>query len=69
MLCVGRDQEIRADVHTRTRTSLERDNGQPIEEVIQDLLALLSGLSGDAVTNLGGWRQDAAVVADLRQTA
>ena len=53
MLRVGRDKQIRANVHTRARTFLERDDGQAIQEVIENLLALLGGLLGDAVANLG----------------
>ena len=41
MLRVGRDKQIRANVHTGARTFLERDDGQAIQEVIENLLALL----------------------------
>ena len=53
MLCVGRNEQIRANIHTRAGTFLERDDRQAIQEVIENLLALLGRLLGDAVANLG----------------
>jgi hypothetical protein len=44
MFRIGRDEDVAPDVHTRSGTLLERDDWQSIEEVIQDLLALLSRL-------------------------
>ena len=40
MFCVGRDEDVPADIDTGARAFLERDDGQPIEEVIQNLLTL-----------------------------
>ncbi len=52
MVCVGGDEDVFADVDPRSRTFLERDDRQPIEEVIEYLFALLAGLRGDAVADL-----------------
>ena len=52
MFRVGRNQNVRADIHAGTGTLLERDDGQAIQEVIQDLLALRGGLRRDAVADL-----------------
>ena len=41
MFRVGRDENVSADVHAGAGTFFERDDGQAIEEVIEDLLALL----------------------------
>ena len=62
---VGRDEDVPADIHAGSRTFFERDNRQPVEEVIQDLLALRRRLFGNPVTDLRRWRYNTAVVPDL----
>ena len=52
MVRVGGDEDVFADVDPCSRTFLERDDRQPIEEVIEYLFALLAGLRGDAVADL-----------------
>ena len=44
MFCIGRNQDVTPNVYTRTGTFLERDDRQSIEEMIQNLFALLSRL-------------------------
>ena len=44
MLRVGRDQDVSADVHTGACAFRERDDRQSIEEVVEDLFALVRGL-------------------------
>ena len=68
MFCVRRNQDVPADVHARTGAFFERDDGQPIEEMIQDLFSLCGRLLGDAVADLSRWCEHAAVVADLGKT-
>ena len=53
MLRVGRDEDVAPDVYAGAGTLLERDDGKPIQEVVQYLLALCGGLLGDSVANLG----------------
>src|SRR6266702_1155519 len=67
MFCVGRDKDVAAYVNAGTRTFLERDNWQPVQKVIQDLLAFRRGLGGDTVADLRRRIEDAAVVSDLGQ--
>ena len=69
MLRVGWNQEVRADVHSGAGAFFERDDGKAIQEVIQDLLSLGSGLLGDAIANLSGRLKNTAVVADLGEAA
>ena len=69
MLCVGRNQDVAADIHTSTRALFESDDRQPVKEVVEHLFALGGGLLRDSVANLSGRRQDASVVADLRETS
>ena len=69
MFRIGRNQDVRADIHAGARAFFERDDGQAIEEVIQYLFAFDGGLLGDAIANLRGRVKDAAVVADLREAA
>src|SRR5271170_4112973 len=45
MLCVGRDEQIRANVHTGAGAFLERDDGQAIEEVVEEIAEKLKGLA------------------------
>ncbi len=52
MFCVGRDEDVPANVYAGAGTFLERDDRQAIEEVVQDLFALCRGLLGDAVADL-----------------
>src|SRR5579859_5057456 len=52
MLGVGRDENVPADVYAGAGAFLERDHRQPIEKMVQHLLALPCGLLRDAVTNL-----------------
>lgn len=40
VLRIRRNQEIRSDVHAGAGTLFERDDGQPVEKVIQHLLTL-----------------------------
>jgi hypothetical protein len=53
MFRVGRNQEVRADEHTRAGAFFERDDGQTVKEVIENLFTLLCGLLRDAIPNLG----------------
>src|SRR5258708_6064909 len=68
MFGVGRGVNVGADVHAGTGSFLQRDHRQAIQEVVQDLLALLRKLRGDAIAQLRRRRQDAAVVLDLRES-
>ena len=65
MLCVARDEHVLGDVDSCSGTLLYRDDGQTIEEFIQYLLALLRGLRGDPVSDLGVGIQHASVISDL----
>src|ERR1700744_5092833 len=67
MGCVRRDEDVPTDINPGAGTFLERDDGEPIEEVIQHLLTFGGRLFGDPVANLRGGRENAPVVADLRQ--
>ena len=69
VVCVGRDENVFADVDPRSRTFLERDDRQPIEKVVEYLLALRAGLGRDAVANLAIGGQHAPAVADLRESS
>ena len=69
MFCVGRNENVPADVHAGPGALLERDDRKPIEKVIEYLFAFLAGLRGDAVANLRRRIEDAAVVADLGQSS
>jgi hypothetical protein len=69
MLCVGRNKQVCSDVHAGAGALFERDDGQAIQKMIENLFTLLGGLLGDAVAYLGRWRKDAAVVADLGEAA
>jgi len=40
VLGIGRNQKVRSDVHASSGALLERDNGQPVKEVVQHLLTL-----------------------------
>ena len=51
MFRVGRNQEIRTDVHASPGAFLERDDRQPVEKVIQDLFTLSGGLFRDPITD------------------
>ncbi len=53
MLCVGRNEHVLRDVYAGARALLYRDDGQTIQELIENLLALLSGLLRDSVAYLG----------------
>ena len=64
---VRRNQEVRADIHAGAGTFLERDDGKPVEEVIQHLFTLDGGLLRDAVANLHRRIKNASVVADLSE--
>src|ERR1700761_8743632 len=52
MACVRRDEDVPTDINPSAGAFLERDDGEPIEEVIQHLLALGGGLLGDPIANL-----------------
>ena len=52
MVRVGGYENVFTDVDTRAGTFLERDNRKPVEELVEDLFALLTGLRGDAVPDL-----------------
>jgi len=69
MLCVRRDEDVSPDVHSGTRTLFEGDDRQPVQEVIEYLLALGGGLLGDPVPYFCRRREDTAVVADLCEAA
>ncbi len=69
MFRVGRNEDVAAHIDTSTRALLERDDGQTIEEVIQDLFAFRGRLLRDAIANLRRGIEHAAVVADLSQAA
>lgn len=69
MLRVGRDEDVSAHIDAGTGAFFEGDDRQPIQKVIQNLLALLSCLFRDPVTYLSRRREDAAVIADLCQAA
>ena len=68
MLRVGRNEHVLRDVYPGARTLLYRDDGQTIQELVENLLALLSGLLRDPVAYLGVGGQDGACVADLRES-
>ena len=65
MGCVRRDEDVATDVDTGAGALLERDDGQPVEEVVEHLLALCGRLLGDTVADLGRWSEHAAVIANL----
>ena len=57
-------------MYTRAREpSLSVMIGQAVQEVIEHLFALGGGLLRDAIADLGRWREDTAVVADLGEAA
>src|SRR5260370_27460991 len=67
MLRIGRDKDVAPNVHAGAGTFFERDDGQTIKKVIQNLLTLLSCLLRDPVANLGRRREYTAVVTNLSQ--
>jgi len=56
MLCVGRNEDVPANVDAGAGAFLERDDGKAVEEVIEHLFALRGRLPGDAVAYLRGRR-------------
>ena len=68
MFRVRRNQDVGADVYTGSSPLLERDDGESIEEVIQDLFPLIRRLRGDAIPDLGRGREDIAVITYLRKS-
>jgi hypothetical protein len=44
MFCVGGDEEVTSDIDPRPGAFLERDDRKTIEEVIEDLFGLFTGL-------------------------
>ena len=69
MFCVRWNEDVSADVDSGARTFFQRDDREPVEEVIQHLLPLGGGLFGYTVADLGRRRKDATVVPNLRETA
>jgi hypothetical protein len=69
MFCVRRDKDVAPDVDACTRAFLQGDDRQPIQKVIQDLLAFGRRLCRDTISYLGGRIEDRATVADLSEAA
>jgi hypothetical protein len=69
MFCVRRYEDVSADVDSCARAFFKRDDGEPIEEVVQHLLPLGGGLFGNPVADLGRRRKDTTVVPNLSKTA
>ena len=69
MFRVRRNQNVSPHIHAGTRTLFQRDDGEAIQEVIEDLHSLFGHLPGDPIANLGGRRKDGAIVADLCESA
>ena len=69
VLCVRRNENVPTDVNAGSGPFLERDDGKPVQEVIQNLLTFGSGLFGDSVAYLGRRCENAPVITDLRETA
>ena len=68
MFRVRRNEDVSADVDSGARAFFERDDGKPIEEVIQHLLPLGGGLLGYTVADLRRRRKDTTVVPNLSKT-
>ena len=69
MLRVSRNQKVGSDIHASAGAFLERDDGEPIQEMIENLFTLHRGLFRDTVPYLRRRREDTTVVADLRESA
>ena len=72
VVSVRGDENVPADVHTGAGSLLERDHGQTVQEMVQDLFGLLTGLLRDAVADGDGWiaAQDSdSAIPDLGETA